>query len=74
MTFGFRIYELGSVKNVIKRVSDEIFDNDTFTRIAESMHKQSKKLFSVVNSETEAKQVQHDLNANGYQSMYEKVG
>lgn len=59
---------------MIKRVSDEIFDNDTFTRIAESMHKQSKKLFSVVNSETEAKQVQHDLNVNGYQSMYEKVG
>jgi len=76
-TFGFRICErteYRSVKNVIKRVSDEIFDNDTFTRIAESMHKQSKKLFSVVNSEAEAKQVQHDLNVNGYQANYEKAG
>ena len=35
---------------------------------------QNKKLFSVVNSEIKAKDVQHDLNVNGYQSTYEKCG
>ena len=47
---------------VIKRISDEIFDNETFTRIAKNLKKQNKKLFSVVNSEPEAKKVKNDLN------------
>ena len=59
---------------VIKRISDEIFDNETFTRIAKNLKKQNKKLFSVVNSEPEAKKVKNDLNVNGYQASYEKTG
>ncbi len=59
---------------MIKRVADEVFDDSTFTRIAESMKQNSKKLFSVVNSETEAQKIKNDLNVNGYQASYEKKG
>lgn len=59
---------------MIKRVADQIFDDSTFTRIAETMKQNSKKLFSVVNSETEAQKVKNDLNVNGYQATYEKLG
>lgn len=66
--------KIREVTNLIRRVSDEIFDDKAFTRIAETMHKNSRKLFSVVNSETEAQKIQKDLNVNGYQSSYEKKG
>ena len=59
---------------MIKRVSDEIFDNKTFTRIAETLKQNTKKLFSVVNSESEASRIKHDLQVNGYQAVYEKKG
>jgi len=51
-----------------------MYDEKVFVKIAESMKQKQMKLFSVVNSEKEAMDIQSDLNGNGYQTKLEKKG
>jgi len=56
---------------LITRVSELNFNDEQLSCIAENFKKKQKKLFSVVNSEVDAKRVTNELKTNGYQAHYE---
>ena len=58
---------------MIKRVAEKL-DDSTMKRIASAIKEKQNKLFSVVKSEAEAKEIVTDLKVNGYQANYQKVG
>ena len=62
------------MKFVIRRVAEKLYDDNEMKRLAETIKQKQTKLFSVVNSETEAQKIVTDLRINGYQAKAQKEG